>query len=324
LRSINFSVRCLLSFSVILGFANVLHAQSYPQRPIRIVVGYSAGSGTDIVARAIGLKLADVLGQSVLIDNRPGAAANIATELVAKATPDGHTLLLTANSLAISPALYRKLPYNAVEDLAPVTQVTSAPFLLVVSPALPVNSVKDLIAYIKARPGQLSFASTGNGSPDHMAGELFRYMAGLDMVHVPYKGGPAAVADVAAGRVALDFAAVSSGLPFAKSGKVKALGVTSTKRSATVPDLPTIAEAVPGYEATLWYGIFAPSGAPRDVIQKLNREINLILKLPEMQQLFVTLGTNPTGNTPAEFGAFLKSEIETYAKIVKTVGLTAD
>lgn len=246
------------------------HAQTFPTKPVRVLIGFSAGSSTDTVARIISPRLVESWGQPVVIDNRAGAGGNIAADAVAKATPDGYTLLFCNNGLVISGSLYRKLPYDAMRDLEPITQVTAMPHVLVVSPSLPANSIKDLLALAKAKPGQLSFGSAGTGNSDHMTGELFKYLGHVDIVHVPYKGGPPALIAAMTGEVTMYFGGLPVALPQIKAGKVKALGISATKRSPALPNVPTIAEAgLPGYEVSLWYGLLAPARTPKDLVSKI-------------------------------------------------------
>jgi tripartite-type tricarboxylate transporter receptor subunit TctC len=301
-------------------------AQDYPARPIKLIVPQSAGGGADILARTIGEKLSQSLGQSVVIDNRPGAAGIIGTEAVAKAAPDGYTLVMGAISThAINKSLYPTLPYDPVKDFAPVTLVATAPLLVVVHPSVPVNSTRELIALAKAKPGQLNFSSAGSGNSTHLAGELFKTMAHVDLVHVPYKGATPAETDLMGGQVQVMFTSILSGLPHAKAGKMKALAVTSARRSSIVPDLPTVAETgLPGYDVNPWYGLFAPAGTPPAIVDRLNREVVRILQLPDVKQRFATLGAEPVGNTPAQFAAFVDAEIAKWSKVVADSGAKAD
>ena len=314
---------CLLAAYI--AAAGGAHAQGFPTKPVRIMIGFSAGSSTDTVARVIAQKLAESWAQPVIIDNRAGAGGNIAADVVAKANPDGYTLLFANNGLAISATLYRKLPYDAARDLEPVSQVTAMPHVLVANPNLPFNSIKDLIAFAKAKPGQLSFGSAGTGNSDHMAGELFKYLAGIDIAHVPYKGGPQALTDTVNGQVSMYFAGLPVAMPMVKAGRVKALGTSGIKRSSALPDVPTIAEAgVPGYEVSLWYGLLAPARTPPDIVAKISADIARTLKLPEVQERFGTLGVETVGSTPAQFKSFVNSEIGKWSKVVKATGITVE
>ena len=301
------------------------HAQEYPARPIRVVVPFPVGGGTDIVARMVTQKLGERIGGSFIIDNRSGAGGTIGTEIVAKAPADGYTLGVVSGSHVINPSLYKKLPYDPVRDFAPVTLLVTGPGLLVVHPSLPARTVKELVAVAKARPGQLYYASAGNGTPPHLAAELFKTMTGTSMVHVPYKGNTLAFTDLVAGQVSVSFPTIVSGLPLAKSGRLRALAVTSARRSAVVPDLPTIAEAgVPGYDAASWFGMLAPAGTPAPIMAKLHQETARIVQLPEIKTRFLEMGLDPVGNTPAEFAAFIASEIPRWGKVVAASGARID
>ena len=300
-------------------------AQQYPAKPVRLVVGFTAGASIDIVARAIGQRVGESVGQQVVVDNRPGAGANIAAEIVAKSPPDGYTILIVNNALAVSHTLYAKLNYDALRDLAPVSQVSAMPHLLGVHPSLPAKNIKELIVLAKAKPGLLSFASSGVGVSDHIAGELFKYMTGIKMVHVPYKGGPQAATDVASGQVDMWFGGLPSIMPFVKSGRVRALAVTSLQRSPALPEVPTMNEAgVPGYEVILWYGIFAPAATPREIVQRLNAEIVKALAAPEIRERYAALGLTAVGSAPDPFEKFFRAEIEKWGKVVKAAGLKAE
>ena len=297
-------------------------AQSYPDRPIRIVVPYLAGGGVDTAARVVGQPLGEQLGQSVLIDNRPGAATNIGSDMVAKAKPDGYTLLLANASQVANVSLYSKMPYDLQKDLASVVLIGSAPLIMLVHPSLPVKSVKDLIALAKARPDELNYASAGIGSPTHIAPELFKWMARVRMTHIPYKGGSQAVIDLIAGRITLYFAASSTGLPLVKSGKARALGVTGLKRFAPLPDIPTVSEGgLPGYEIGNWFALLAPSATPKDVIAKLNAAANAALKKAEVVERLNSAGVEVIGGSPQVLDAFIKREIVTYEKIVRAANI---
>ncbi|HSQ03278.1 MAG TPA: tripartite tricarboxylate transporter substrate binding protein [Burkholderiales bacterium] len=303
-----------------------LHAQSYPAQAIRFVVPFPAGGPLDIVARAIGQELNRSWGQPVIIDNRPGAGGNIGADYVAKAPPDGYTILMGAVSThAINVTLYSRLPYDPIRDFAPVTLVTSVPNILVVHPSVPAKTVRELIAVAKARPGQLNFGSGSTGSAGHLAGELFKTMAGVDMVHIPYKGAGPAVVDLLAGHVSLMFDNLASALPNIKAGRVRAIAVTTSRRSPFLPELPTISEAgLPGFDIGTWFGVFAPGGTPRDIVVRLNAEIVRILNTPGMKERLANLGAEPMGNQPEQFAAFIKSEIPKYAKVIKASGAKAD
>ena len=296
--------------------------QSYPAKPVRMVVGFSAGSTTDLIGRVLAAKLGDGLGQQMIVENRPGAGANIAAELVAKAAPDGYTVLLGNAGIATGATAYVKLNFNALRDFAPVSQVSATPHILVTHPSLPPKSVKELVAFTRTRPGELNFSSTGHGNSDHLAAELFCYMTGLRMVHVTYKGGPQAMGDVISGQVAMYFAGVPVALPLVKSGRVRALGVTGAKRAGVLPEVPTIAEAgVAGYEHILWGMLLVPVATPKDIVVRLNREAVKALEAADVRERYAGMGVEPAGSTPEQAGAYLKSETEKYAKVVKAIGL---
>ncbi len=299
---------------------------AYPDKPIRIVVPFSAGGSADIFARAIGLKMTDAWNQQVVVDNRAGSGGVIGSEIAARAVPDGYTLMMgiTAN-IAINPALYRKLPYDPVRDFAPVTLIAAAPYVMVAPPALPVKTAKDFIALAMAKPGQLNYASLGNGSAGHLTAELFASMAGIKLAHVPYKLVGSVLTDLMSGQVQLFFLGAVSAQAQIKGGRLRAIGVTGAKRSALLPDVPTVAESgVRGYEVTGWYGVFVPAGTPRPIVDQLNREIVRILKLPDVSERFSAEGAELIGNTPGEFAAYIKSEIAKWSKVVKLSGARED
>ena len=301
-------------------------AQPYPVKPVRLVVTYTAGGPADIAARALAQKLAEMWGQQVVVDNRAGAGGIIGTELVAKAAPDGYTLLHgTAAGLIINPLLVKKLPYDTFRDFAPVSMVVIVPQLLVTHPALPATTLKELIALAKARPGALNYASVGIGSPNHLGMELLKSMAGIDMVHVPYKGATPAMADLIAGQVQLAFNGMASVLPQIASGKMKAIAIGSARRSPAAPDVPTVAEAgLPGFEYVAWNGNFAPAGTPAALVNRLSADIRKALAAPDVVQRLASLGSEPGGNTPAEFAAYVKADHARWARVVQTVGLKAE
>lgn len=305
--------------------AGAAHAQSYPERTVRFIFGLSAGSSSDIALRIIGQKLTELWGQTAIVDNRTGAGGNIAAELVTKAAPDGYTLLFSNVSIAIAPSYYRKLPFDPVKDLAPVALVTSLPHIVCLNPSLPVKSVKDLIALAKRRPGELLFSSAGIGQTDHMATEMFAYMAGIKMTHVPYKGGPQALQAVMSGEVALDFPGLPVALPLVKAGKVRAIAVTTARRSPAVPDIPTLAESgVAGYEHSLWNGLFAPAGTPQAIVNKLSEDFARVLKMHDVQERFAQLGIEPVGSTPAQFDTYFKAEVAKWVKVINATGIRSD
>lgn len=301
-------------------------AQPYPTHPIRMVVPFSAGAGvTDIMARLVGQHLSASIGQQIVIDNRPGAGGIPGTEVVAKAAPDGYTLLMTNVALAVNLYLYPRLPYDPVKDFTPVTMVNSAPLLLVVHPSIAAKSVTELIAYAKSHPGQLNYGSGGVGSTPHLSGELFKSLAGIDVVHVPYKGGAPALSDLVGGQLSFMIENMPGTMPFVRAGKLRALAITSPQRSPLEPALPTMAESgVTGYEVIGWNGIVAVKGTPPAIVAKLNTEVVKILHAPEMRQRLAALGAEPVGNTPDEFGAFIKAEMARWGKIIKEKGIRSE
>jgi tripartite-type tricarboxylate transporter receptor subunit TctC len=307
-------------------FANGAIAQSYPDRPVRLIVGFPPGGVVDITARTVSPPLGERLGQSLIVDNRPGVAGNIAADHAAKAAPDGHTLLISVvSSLAISSSLYRKLPYDLMRDLTPVGVVAAVPNVLVVHPSLPAKHVKDLIALAKARPGDLIFGSAGTGSTVHFAGELFKTMVNIEMLHVPYKGAAPAMTDLLAGRVHLMFDFLSAALPHIKAHRLRALGVSSVARSPLLPDVPTIAEAgVPGYEVSGYLGIFTPAKTTDAIVRKLNGEIATVVNRADVKERFAMQGATPVTRTPGQFAADLKAEVAKWAKIVQMTGVQVD
>ena len=294
----------------------------YPVKPIRIIVPSAPGSGPDIMARAIGQKLNESLGQPIVVDDKPGAGGIIGSEAAAKSAPDGYTLIMAnAGSHAVNASLYAKLPYDPVKDFAPITLVAVAPNILIVHPTLPARTAKDLIALARTRPGELTFGSGGNGSTAHLSGELFRTMAGINVVHIPFKGSPAAVIGVIAGQIVMAFPNIPPALPHVRSGKLKALAVTTAKRSAALPDLPTIAESgLPGYEATAWFGVLAPAGTSSAIIAKLNSAIVKSVHVREMRERLSAEGAEAVGNTPEQFAQIIKTDIAKWAKVVKASG----
>ena len=314
------------SVAAALAAATPLSAQEYPARPVRILVGFAPGGGTDIIARAVAPKLAAALGQQVVVENRPGAGSNIASEIVAKAPPDGYTLLMgTIAALAINPSLYGNLPFDPARDFAPVSQVGAMNNILVVHPVLPVTTVKAFVALAKSRPGEISYATPGVGSSAHLAGELFRKVAGIDIVAVPYKGGGQAIVDVLAGHVPAHFGAVPVVIHHLRTGKLKAIAVTTGKRAALLPEVPTVAEAgYPGYEVNNWYGLVAPAGTPRPIIDRLNKDLTAVLTAPDITKFLRELGHEPVPTTAEQFGAIIKSEIAKWAKVVKDAGIKSD
>jgi tripartite-type tricarboxylate transporter receptor subunit TctC len=300
-------------------------AQNYPSKPVRIVVSFPAGAGVDIVARTVMPKLADALGQQFIIDNRAGASGNLGSEVAAHAPPDGYTLLFTPASVASSQALYSKLNYNLVKDLEPISMVAAAPFVLVVHPSLPVKNVRELIALARAKPGQLLYASTGNGGSPHLATEMFKQQAKIDITHIPYKGTPPAVTDLIAGQVSMMFANTLSVLPYVNSGRLHALAISSAKRSAAAPTIPTVAEnGMPGFDSVTWFGVLIPVGAPRDIVVKLNTELRRIVQTKAVTDQLIAQGADPIGSTAEEFAARIKSDIAKWTVIIKTAGIRAE
>jgi tripartite-type tricarboxylate transporter receptor subunit TctC len=317
-------MRLLIAFLVAVSVATAF-AQSYPSKPIRVVVPATPGGAIDLAARTIGAKLTDAWGQPVVVENRGGAAGIVGSDTVAKAAPDGYTLALVASSHAINASLYPKLPFDTVKDFAPVILTHVVPLVLVVNQSLPAKSVKEFISYAKANPGKLSFASSGNGGAPHLSAELFKAMAGIDMLHVPYKGSTAAHPDLLSGQVLVMFDTVVAIAPHVKSGKVRALGVTTTRRSAVLPDVPPISQAgLPGYDTSTWGGVLAPGGTPMEIVAKLNGEIARILKMPDVRERMMNAGSEPGGGTPGQFKAFIDAEMIKWAKVVKDSGAKAD
>ncbi len=301
-------------------------AGRYPERPVRLLVGFAPGGGTDTTARALAQKLSQALGQQVIIDNRPGAAGNIAAQIVANANPDGYTLLMgTIAALAINPTLYGNLPFDPVRDFAPITQAVNSTNVLVVHPTVKANSVKDLIELAKASPGKVIYGSSGVGGAGHLAGELFCTLAGVRMTHVPYKGGGPVMVDLIAGQIQSVFATAATAIPHIKSGRIRPLGVTTIKRAGMLPDIPTIAEqGLPGFDANNWYGLLAPAKTPRPIVLKLNAEVVKVLRMPDIRQYLFSQGLDPAPTTPEEFGAYIKSEMSKWAKVVRAAGASAN
>lgn len=327
------SLYCLIVAVVLAGASAVAGAQSpaagaaagYPSKPIRLVLPYTPGGGTDLIARSLAQKLTENLGQQVIVENRAGAGGNIGMESVAKSAPDGHTLVLALTAqFAVNPGLYPKLPYDPVKDFAPVALLARNPYVLVVHPSLPAKSVQELIVLAKARPGQLTFSSSGNGGGAHLAGEMLKSMAHIDMVHVPYKGAAPAVTDVIAGQVQLTFTVWTTAGPHVKTGRLRALGVTTEKRAPATPDLPAIAETLPGYDTSVWYGVAAPAGTPVEIVSKLNAEILRVLAAPEFRQRIGVEAVEPNYRSPGQFGDYIKSEIAKWSKVIKDSGIKID
>ncbi len=315
-------ILCLMAVTT--GIATTAAAaagDNYPSKPIRLVVPFTPGGSNDLVGRVLSQKLFEVWGQPVIIDNRPGGGSTIGIDVVVRAPPDGYTLLTTSGGVAMNVSLY-KLPFNPVKDLAPVILLAQMPYLLAVNPSLPAKSARDLVSLAKAQPGKVIFASSGAGTSSHLAMELFRSMAGIDMLHVPFKGGGPAVTSVMSGEVQGTFNVITGTLPYTRSGKLRALGVSSAKRVEVAPDIPTIGESgVAGYEMIAWYNVFAPARTPRAIVDRLNNEITRMLQMPDVRERLQTLGVTPLGGTPEALGKYLEFEITRWAKLIKEVGI---
>ena len=317
-------VRALVAL-VLASFSVASWSQAYPSRPVKIIVPYGVGGSADVYARFLGAKLQESLGQSVVVENRPGGGSIVGTDVVAKSDPDGYTLLMMSNTHTVNETLVPKKPFDLMRDFAPITGVSYSDLLMVVHPSVPASSVKEFVALAKSKPGALNYASSGNGTPYHMAGELFKAMAGVDIVHVPHKGSDQARAAVMGGQVQMMFDAVPTMAAQAKAGKVKALGTTGMKRSSVTPDLPTLDEAgVKGYESGLWLGLMAPAKTPRPVLEKLNAEVNKLLDLTDVKQTMAKQGATTMGMSIEQFDKFLRDEIVKWAKVVKVSGAKAD
>jgi tripartite-type tricarboxylate transporter receptor subunit TctC len=317
-------LRALLCASVVL--CGAAGAQPYPSKPIRFVVPYPAGGPLDTVARLLAQKVSESTRQPVVVDNKPGAGGNIGADAVAKSPPDGYTILMGAVAThAINPTLYASMPYDAIRDFAPVTQIASTPNVLVVNPSVPAANVRDFIAYARANPGKLNFGSGSTGSAGHLAGELFKTLAGVDMTHVPYKGAAAAMNDLLGGQIQLMFDNLASSLAQVRAGRIRALAVTTSKRSALAPDLPTIAESgLPGFDISTWFGIFVPAKTPREAVDRLHAEFTRALAAPDVREKMLNLGAEPVASQPEEFAAYIRAESEKYARVIKASGAKAD
>jgi len=317
------AIAALAALSAVAGPARAAEpAASYPTKAIRLIVPFAPGGSNDIMARLVGQNFTERMGQQVVIDNRAGASGIIGTDIAAKAPADGYTILMMSLTFAVNPSLFKKLPYNTEKDLVPVTLVASAPLLLVVNPAVPAKSLKELIAYAKANPGKLNFGSGGPGTTPHLAGEMLKTMAGLRMTHIPYKGGGPALADLVGGQIQLMLENIPSTLPFVRSGRLRALAVSGLARSPLAPDLPTLDEAgLKGYEIVGWNGLFVPAGTPRAIIAKLHAETVKALSHANVKERLATMGAEGVGSTPEQFAAFVKAEISKWAKVVKDAGL---
>jgi tripartite-type tricarboxylate transporter receptor subunit TctC len=315
----------ILVASIALIMAGVVSAQSYPARQVRIVVPFPPGGTSDILARTIGARLSEPLGQPVVVENRPGAGGNIAADHVAKSAPDGYTLIMGTSSLAISQSLYKKLTYNLVQDFAPITQAVNYTNLLVVHPSAGVSNVAELLALAKAKPGALSYGTAGNGTPPHMTGELFKAYTGANILHIPYKGGAPAIVDLVAGQIPMMFDNVPPLLPHVRSGRIKPLAVTSLARIAVLPEVPTLHElGLKDFDAVGWNGLLAPAGTPREIISRLNAEVLRVLRTPEVRDQLTAQGADVVGNSPEEFAAWIKAEVKKWADVVKVSGAKID
>ena len=314
-----------LALPLLAALPQAARAQDYPVRPVRLIVPFAPGGSADVFGRFVAQRLQESLGQSFVVDNRPGGGSIIGTDAVAKAAPDGYTLIMgNAGSHGINAAVYSKLPYDIQRDFAPVSQVAVAPNVMVINPDVPANSVAEFIAYAKSQPGKLSYASGGNGSSAHMSMELFKAMAGVDLQHVPYKGATPALTDVIGGQVVAFIGNMPPTVPHIKSGKLRGLAVTTTKRSALMPELPTIADTLPGYETVAWFGVLAPAGTPPEVVERLSQEIGRIARSPEMREKLAGMGAEPVGGTPAEFRAVIDRDIAKWKPLAQKVGIKVD
>jgi len=315
-----------LIVAAVLGVCGTACAQSYPAKPIRFIVGFAPGGATDIIARALAQKLSDVFGQQVVVDNRAGGGGTIAAMMAAKSPPDGYTMLMgTISTLATNVSTYKNLPYDPLRDFAPVTLAAATPYFVTINAGLPAANLKEFIALAKAKPGGLNFGTSGAGGGAHLSVELFRSMAGIDLVHIPYKGAALALTEVIAGQIQMSFSQPLIVLPHLKTGRVRALAITSAKRSIALPEFPTIAESgVPGYESSSWQGIVVPAGTPPAIINRLHGELVKGLRAKDIGERLAAEGTDPGGNAPAEFGAYIKREIEKWARVVKSAGLKID
>ena len=321
------TLRCALSTLLAASFmqADIAAAQTYPVRPIRVIVPYAPGGSTDVVFRILAPRLTEILGQQVIVENRPGGSSTIGLDVAAKSAPDGYTLGVPNLTFGANPSLIKKMPFDSEKDLVPVTLVSIVTLVLTVHPSVPARSVKELIALAKAKPGSLNYGSAGNASANHLATERFSYMTGTKMVHIPFKGGGPAVISLVSGETALLFATIPSSIQHFESGRLIPLGVSSLQRNAALPKIPTIAEAaVPGYEAIEWNGVLVPTGTPPAVIARLHQAFAKALSIPDVKERIVGLGADPVGSTPEEFAAFIKKELATWSKVIKEVGITVE
>jgi tripartite-type tricarboxylate transporter receptor subunit TctC len=317
-------LRLAASAAALPALSSIARAEAYPSRPIKILVGFPAGGTPDILTRIMGQWLQDRLGQPVVVEDRPGASSNIATEAVVRSAADGYTLLAAGSPNAINATLYQKLSYNFIRDIAPVASIVRLPDVMVVNPEFPAKTVPEFIAYAKANPGKLAMASAGNGTSGHVAGELFKMMAGVDLLHVPYRGGPPAVTDLLGGRVQVLFDVLTNSLELIKTGKLRALAVTTAERCAALPDIPTAAEFVPGYEASYWTGLAAPRGTPTEIVEKLNNEINAALADPKIKARITDLGGTVLAGSTADFGKLITAETDKWAKVIKIANIKVE
>ena len=315
----------VLLCALAIGAAPAARAQAYPAKPVRMIAASSPGSAVDIVARIVAQKLGDQVGQQVIVDNRAGAGGNLGAEIAAKAAPDGYTLFMGTPAHAINTGLYRKLNYDLVRDFAPVSQVTTGQYAIVVHPSLPVKSIKELIALARAKPGQLNYASAGSGNATHLAGELFNSLARVKLVHVAYKGSGPALIDLVGGQVQLMFANLTAALPQVKTGRIRALAVTGEKRAAVAPELPTVTEAgVPGYVVVSWFGVLVPAATPREIVMRLNAILAQAMRAPDIRERLAGEGAEPAVGTPEQFAAFIRADIAQWTKVIKDAGIVAE
>jgi tripartite-type tricarboxylate transporter receptor subunit TctC len=316
---------CALAVPAVSTFAqgpSTGSGQAYPAKPVRVIAPFPPGGGTDLFARAVAQKLTAALGQTFVVDNRAGAGGMIGADLIAKAPPDGYSLLITSSSThSINPHLTRKMPYDALRDFAPVINIASAPNVLVVHPSVPARTVKELIALAKSRPGALNYGSNGTGTLSHLTGEMFKLQAGINLVHIPYKGGPPAVIDLVAGQISVLFAAAPTVFPQVRAGKLRAIASTGTQRSASAMNLPVVAETLPGFDSVQWWAMFAPAGTPAEIVERLNAEVARVITDAEVKSRFAAEGAEPAGGSPREFAAFVRADYEKWGKIVKAVGI---
>ncbi|HYL91357.1 MAG TPA: tripartite tricarboxylate transporter substrate binding protein [Burkholderiales bacterium] len=317
-------IRSALAFVLMLACSRVM-AQAYPTHPVKMIVPYGVGGPADIYGRFLGTKLQEALGQPFVVEDRPGGGSIVGSDVVAKSAPDGYTLLVMSNTHTVNETLIPKKPFDLIRDFAPITGINSSDLLMVINPSVPAKNLKEFIALAKSKPGVLNYASSGPGTPYHMAGELFKYMAGVDIVHIPHKGSDQARTAVLGGQVQMMFDAITTMAGQAHAGKVRALGTTGKKRSTVMPDVPTISEAgVPGYEATIWLGLMAPAGTPRPILEKLNAEVNKIINAPDVKEAWGKQGAVPMGMSVDEFGKFVREDIAKWSKLVKATGMKVD